>query len=155
MSTLRTSSGKLPIAIILAVILVLFAGVGAFTFTRMRAKGGKADDKHGDKPAKLSMWKLEEFIVNLADRDDSRYLKISLVLEIAGDGKEGGGEGEGNPQEAKARDAVITVLTRKRFADLISEQGKVQLKTELKSELNTVLEGAQVVNIYFSSFAMQ
>jgi flagellar FliL protein len=121
----------------------------------MRAKGGKADDKHGDKPAKLAMWKLEEFIVNLADRDDYRYLKISLVLEIAGDGKEGGGEGEGNPQEAKARDAVITVLSRKRFADLISEQGKVQLKTELKSELNTVLEGAQVVNIYFSSFAMQ
>ena len=154
MRTLLDRKGRLPIAIIMAVVLVLCLVAGAFTYTRV-AKKPKGEGSAESKPARLSMWKMEEFVVNLADRAEPHYLKVSMTLEV--DGKvESGGEGGGNPLDAKAQDAIITVLTRKRFAELLTEQGKSKLKSELKSALNDALgEEPKVVNIYFTSFAMQ
>jgi len=102
----------------------------------------------------LSQWKLDEFIVNLADGDESRYLKVNIVLEVSGR-VERGGEGTSNPEEIKARDAIITVLTRKTYREMLSDEGKTSLKAQLKDQLNTVLSGFKVKNIYFTSFAMQ
>lgn len=157
MRFIRESNGKLPIAIIIAVVLVLVLAAGAFTFSRMGGKS-KGKGKKVEKPVKLSDWTLDEFIVNLADVTEPHYLKVNLVLEIEGGESKGkGGEGGGgkNPQEARARDAIITVLTEKHFADLLSEQGKDQLKEDLKTALNSELEDMKVENIYFTSFAMQ
>lgn len=101
-----------------------------------------------------SQWKLDEFIVNLADGDEARYLKVNIVLEVSGR-VERGGEDTPNPEEIKARDAIITVLTRKTYRELLSDEGKTSLKAQLKDQLNTVLSGFEVKNIYFTSFAMQ
>jgi flagellar basal body-associated protein FliL len=155
MRFIRENNGKLPIAIIIAVVLVLVLAAGAFTFSRMGGKS-KGKGKKVEKPVELSDWSLDEFIVNLADIAEPHYLKVNLVLEIEGGAK--GKEGEGgskNPQEARARDAIIIVLTKKHFTDLLSEQGKDKLKAELKSALNSELKDVKVENIYFTSFAMQ
>jgi len=155
MRIMRKSSGKLPLMVIVVAALVICVAGGAFAFLKMRGKleigGGEA--KQGKK-VELSTWQLEEFVVNLADRGEPRYLKLNLVLEVEG-GKAKHGEGGANPEEARARDAVITVVTRKRYSDLISEDGKARLKAEIKSALNEALEGTKVANIYFTSFAMQ
>jgi len=147
--------GRLPILVIMGLILALVAAGGAFTFTRVAHKG-KGEKKAQEKPAEVSTWKLEEFIVNLADRGDApHYLKIDIVLEVQGKLKSEG-EGGGNPLDAKVRDTVITVLTRKHFSELLSEAGKTKLKSDLKKSLNKVLNGElKVVNVYFTSFAMQ
>ena len=156
MRFIRENNGKLPIAIIIAVVLVLVLAAGAFTFSKMGGKS-KGKGKKVEKPVELSEWTLDEFIVNLADIAEPHYLKVNLVLETEGGEKKGeGGEGGGgNPQEAKARDAIIMVLTKKHFADLLSEEGKGQLKAELKTALNSELKDMKVENIYFTSFAMQ
>lgn len=126
-------------------------GAGAFTFTKIIKKpSGKAAQA---KPVELSEWKLPEFIVNLADTDEPRYLKVDLVLEVEGKSKKG--EEGGNAEEAKARDAIISVLSRKHFSELLTESGKKSLKSELKNALNSRLKDIEVVNIYFTSFAMQ
>ncbi|HPP75631.1 MAG TPA: flagellar basal body-associated FliL family protein [Armatimonadota bacterium] len=154
MGRISTISGKMSInLIIIIILLVLLVGGGAFTFTIM-SKNGKGGEKH----EKLSTWKLDEFIVNLADRNDARYLKVSVVLEVkGGDHNSGGGQnGEtASPDEAKARDTIITVLSSKYFKDLLTDKGKAQLKDELKLKLNEVLEETEVENIYFTNFAMQ
>jgi len=157
MQFIHNKSGKLPIVIIIAVVLVLALAAGAFTFSKM---GGKSKDKgkKAEKPVELTDWTFDEFIVNLADLSDPHYLKVNLVLEVEGGEKkkEGGeGGGGGNPQEARARDSIITVLTKKHFADLLTEEGKDQLKEELKASLNSELKDTKVVHIYFTSFAMQ
>lgn len=155
MRFVRSNTGKLPIAVVIAVILVLVLAVGAFTFSKMGGKSG-AKQKKAEKPVELTDWTLDEFVVNLADMIDPHYLKVNLVLEIEGGAKGKEGEGGGkNPQEARARDAIIIALTKKHFAELLTEQGKDQLKAELKSSLNEELEDTKVVNIYFTSFAMQ
>jgi flagellar protein FliL len=155
MRLIRDNSGKAPMAIIIAAVLVLCLGIGGFAIFKLKKSGGGKG-----KPAKveLKQWKLDEFLVNLVDRDENRYLKVNLVLEIKGDppAAEGGEGGSGgNPEEIKARDAIITVLTKKSYRSLISEDGKTALKEELKQALNTSLDGLKVENIYFTSFAMQ
>lgn len=155
MRILRSESGKLPIVAIIAVVLVLALGAGAFAFLKASHKGKKAPEKK--EPVKLAEWELGEFLVNLADPGEPRYLKANLVLEVAGNEKKGGGHGEGsaNPEEAKARDVIISVMSRREMNDLLTDGGKDQLKSELRDELNKVLEGCEVESIYFTSFAMQ
>jgi len=154
MENIRNNSGKLPLMIIIVLVVVLVLGVGAVAFMKMKGKGhGKAAVKE----EKLTPWKLEEFVVNLADPNEVHYLKVNLVLDMAGEVAGGeGGEGEGgNPDEPKVRDAIIRELSKKQYAELLSEKGKDQLKAELKKSINSQLENAKVANIYFTSFAMQ
>lgn len=152
MKVTRDKSGKVGMAIMIAAVLVLCLGAGGCII-------GKGKSGKDGKKVELKQWKLDEFLVNLADRDENRYLKVNLVLEVKGDppaaaGGEGGAGG-GSTDEIKARDAVITVLTKKSYRDLVSEQGKASLKAELKAALNGTLENIKVENIYFTSFAMQ
>lgn len=150
MTAARSDTGKTSIALIAIVVIICLAAAGA-VFVKYGNIVGASDTaaKSG-----LTQWKLEEFLVNLGDRGESRYLKVNLVLEIKGN-VQAGGEGGSNLEEIKARDAVIGVLTTKTYRSLQSDHGKTALKTELKSALNTVLDGVQVENIYFTSFAMQ
>jgi flagellar protein FliL len=143
-------------------MLLLAAGVGVMAFMKMGKKpGDKGAEADAKKHVELQSWKLEEFVVNLADRDSPRYLKVNLVLDIGFKGKKSkhkGGHGHGaaaNPEEARARDAIIAVLTSKSYNELLSEDGKTKLKADVKKALNAVLEDAEVVDIYFTSFAMQ
>lgn len=146
--------------VIIVLAIVLVAGMGVVAFTKMSGK--KGNGKAPVEKKELTAWKMEEFVVNLADANESRYLKVNLVLEVEGMPKEKGGEGgeggEGqSPEEAKARDAIITVLTKKHYNELLSEEGKNKLKESLKSELDKALKEKKikVEDVYFTSFAMQ
>jgi len=154
MAATDTPSGRAPVKLILIVLLAAGLCFGGICVVRTARKHkGKTEAK----PVQLSSWKLGEFVVNLADRDQPRYLKINLVLEVEGKAEVKAGEG-GAPQsseEAKARDAIITVLSGKRYVELLTDKGKEKLKADLKAALNTVLEGPKVVNVYFTDFAMQ
>lgn len=152
MRVMRDRSGKLPIVIIIVAVLVLALGAGAFAFLKMSHKGKSPEKKEH---LKTAQWELGEFLVNLADPGDPRYLKVNLVVEIEENGKKKGGEGGADPEEAKARDAVICALSKHRMNDLLSDQGKDLLKSELKSALTEALEDTKVVSVYFTSFAMQ
>jgi flagellar protein FliL len=149
MKTIRDRSGKLPIKLVIIVLLVVVVALGVTKVVKGSKKNGK---KAPEKQVELSPWKLEEFVVNLRDANEARYLKVNIVLEV--EGKVEGGEGA-NPDEPKARDAIISVLTAKVYNDLESPAGKEHLKEELKTALNAELEKTKVANIYFTSFAMQ
>lgn len=150
MTAARSDTGKISIALIAIVVIICLAAAGA-AFVKY---GNVLGESSAAKKPGLTQWKLEEFLVNLGDRDESRYLKVHLVLEVSGN-VHAGGEGGTNPEEIKARDAIIGILTRKTYRELQSDDGKTTLKTQLKSTLNAALDGVQVENIYFTSFAMQ
>jgi flagellar protein FliL len=154
LKVLRNISGKLPIVIIIAVVGTLVLGGGAFAFFNKGKIAKMLKGKH-TKKIELTNWPMEEFTVNLGDLDQSRYLQVTMSLEVEG-GKKKGGEGKGeDPEAAKARDVIISVLSKRKYSDLLSEKGKTKLKEELKASLNEVLEERKVKNIYFTSFAMQ
>lgn len=151
MKLLRDISGGLPIKLIIIVLVVVLVGAGAFL--KLGNKG-----KSAPKPVELSEWKLEEFVVNLADRNESRYLKVNVVLEVEGAPKDGGGHGgeqASYPEEAKVRDAIINALSSKKYSELLTEDGKTVLKEEIKTQLNSILKEMKVHDVFFTSFAMQ
>ncbi len=153
---IRGNSGKLPLMMIIGAVVVLGLVGGGFGIMKMKkSHSGKPDVNK----VELSQWKLEEFLVNLADTDESRYLKAVIVLEVAGEapkaeGGEGGAAG-GGTEEIKARDAIITAISRRTYSSMLSEEGKVSLKAEIKAALNHAIEDLKVENVYFTSFAMQ
>lgn len=151
----RNQTGKLPIIAIAAVLIVLLlAGAGVFVMKSRGTKHGKDEKVKGP----ISTMALGEFVVNLADTGEVRYLKTNVVLELAGEapgggGGHGGGGGEG--ANAPVRDAIIQVMSSKRFSELVTPAGKDQLKADMIAAVNKRLEHAEVTNVYFSEFAMQ
>jgi flagellar basal body-associated protein FliL len=145
--------------IIIIVLAVLLAGgIGGVVASKLNhapAKGEKVKEVKKE-PEKFKTIELDEFIVNLADAQDQHYLKTEVVLEVADDGK-GGGEGEDPFKELtpKIRDAMITTMTRRHFEELLTTQGKDDLKDSLKREINRVIGSNMVHEVYFTSFAMQ
>ncbi len=54
-----------------------------------------------------------------------------------------------------ARDSVNKILNSKKFDDLETVQGKLHLKNQIITQLNTYLTHGVVKNIYFSDFVVQ
>ena len=124
---------------------------------------------------------LDTFIVNLSE--NASFLKVRLLLQYdpeilaKADGGHGGGEGGGHggggagggeakeaglpgvlaTREPMIRDAIIRTLSSKRAEDVLSPDGKENLKEELIEAINEAIgldEGA-IVNIYFTEFLVQ
>lgn len=143
------SNGKAPILIIIIAVLVIGIGAGAYVVL------GKSKGKQ-KKEVEITQWKFEEFVVNLADQDTSRYLKTTIVLGIEDkSGKGGKSEKGGNPLEPEARDIMISVMSKKHYQDLLASKGKDTLKDEIINSLNSKFKDLKVVNVYFTGFAMQ
>jgi flagellar basal body-associated protein FliL len=148
---LRNRSGKLPIVIIIAAAVVVVGGLGVVKVIKGRKAG-----KQVKPPVELSILRLSEFTVNLADRGEPHYLKVTMVLEVEGKQEAKEGDASSSPEMVKASDAIISVLTKKRYTELLTEKGKEQLKADLIVGLNQAMESKPKVHgIYFTAFAMQ
>jgi flagellar FliL protein len=135
--------------IIVVGAVVLVGGVGVFA---LKSMGGHKKGAVAKGPT--SSLELGEFVVNLADANETRYLKASIVLGIDGPvaAKGEGGSSGGDP---RVRDAIIEVLSSKRFAELSTPAGKDALKKQILAAVNQRMEGSKAVAVYFNEFAMQ
>ena len=144
--------GKIRIFIIAGVLVALLAG-GAVFFLKSKASKSKSGKTHVkkvvEKPKELLA--LDEFVVNLADPQESRYLKVQISLEVIAD-KESKKLEEEKP---RLRDAVITVISQKKYHQLLTAEGKAQLKEEIKKACNKTLGHKKIHQVLFTDFAMQ
>lgn len=129
----KERSGKSPKMLVLIMLAIVLAGGGFFGMKIMGATKGK----EAAKPKVGEVLELQEFLVNLKDKT---WLKVSLALGVA-EGAElhpaGGSHGEGAAtDDPKMRDIVIQVLTSKQLNDIVSPEGKEQLKKDLLNKLN-------------------
>lgn len=93
---------------------------------------------------------LDEFLVNLADEDGKRYLKVKVFLGY--DNKKLDTELE--EKKPILRDAVISVLRSKKSTD-ISAKGIDNIKIEIIQRINATLEKGQLNNVYFNDLLVQ
>jgi flagellar basal body-associated protein FliL len=156
----RSHAGRSPILLMLICALVaLTAGVGAGLLIGRRAlagskqKGGQAaPNAHAEgfvEPA--SIISLGELVVNLADTDALRYVKISASLGLA----ERESEEKMKEQAPLLRDSVIEAVSSKLFRDLHKPSGVAKLKGEIRTLTQKRLPHTTVLDVYFDSFAMQ
>jgi flagellar FliL protein len=92
---------------------------------------------------------LPQFVVNLADPAGKRLLKLGMEVEANADVSK-----ELQANDAKIRDAVITLLAGKSFAEVQSPEGKVLLRAEVAARLNQILGAPRIVRVYFTEFVV-
>lgn len=95
--------------------------------------------------------RLETFIVNLADKGGTRYLRVSMDLELE---KEETLEVV-EKRLPKIRDAVLMILPTKKYEDIGTVEGKVSLREEMLAKINELMKPEKIKNIYFTEFVVQ
>ena len=123
---------------------------------------------------------LGDFILNLCDEAQRKYLKVNVAIEVSqkdtdfpkdeAASKGGHGHGEApvaaNPMDAiqqemnqfkpAIRDAVITNLSSKTSAELSSAAGKELAKEQIANDINSILGGErEVLRVSFGQFIIQ
>ena len=97
------------------------------------------------------LFPLDTFIVNLADAGRSRYLRVTMDLELA-NSSDAGKLTERLPQ---IRDSILMILPAKQFDDIASMEGKMALRDEILAKLNSLFGNNVVTNIFFTEFVVQ
>ena len=171
---------KKKLIIIVAAVLVLAIGGGAFMFLgKKEVKPEDGEHAEAEPEQHYETVALDSIIVNLSE--NASFLKVKMILEYdpkvvlrakAGHGGGGGyggggagGEGEkdgGLPgvlgeKEPNIRDAIIRVMSSKKAEEVLTKDGKEQLKQELIEAINeaTGLDEPAITNIFFVEFVIQ
>lgn len=123
---------------------------------------------------------LGDFILNLCDENQKKYLKVNVAIEVTKKDTDfpevepvkSGGHGHGaapapvDPMEAiqkemnqykpAIRDAVITNLSSKTSAELATAAGKELSKEQISNDINSILAGErEVLRVSFGQFIIQ
>ncbi len=153
----QKSSKKMLIIIIAAVVILLGGGAAAFFLL----KGEDPASTTASQPAAAitpmakgtigPMVEIEPFIINILDKDGTRYLKAAITLETNNDPA----VEEITQRMPQMRDSILLLVGNKTFGELADLQGKLQLRSELRERLNKILTGGRVEKIYFTEFVVQ
>jgi flagellar FliL protein len=163
--------GKLKLIIIILVALIILGGGGfaAYMFLFKKSPPPPAPAQNNGQQQQqqqaqaqaappivkkkkiLPQTTLDPFIVNLADKNARRYLKVKVALELSDEKL----KDEIKERTPEIRDLVTLLLSSKTYADISTFDGKLALKTELMSRLNAILINGRVTNVFFVDFVVQ
>ncbi|HTR48881.1 MAG TPA: flagellar basal body-associated FliL family protein [Verrucomicrobiae bacterium] len=143
--------------ILLAIIaVVLLGGGGAAFYLLHHSKTAEAAPENNAKPdAPEFVIHLDTFTVNLADPEEGHFLRVTIDLGLGHPPKGAAERGYGDFPMARARDAILSVLTVGKADVLLTLDGKNQLKRDLVQTLQDKVPEADVRNIYFTEFIVQ
>ena len=132
--------------------LVLFLSKSSEEETLLgRVKNLWAGEKKTPSSAHGHIYKMDPFLVNLADPGQLRYLKITLHVES----NEEKVNEEYEKRLPQLRDSILTILSSKNYTDIMNAEGKTALREEIKGKLNQLAINFKVQNIYFTEFVVQ
>ena len=94
---------------------------------------------------------LQPFVVNLADTEGSRYLRMSVSIGV-GETKE---EKPDPILMTRVRNALLAVLTTKTSDEILTPQGKSILRKELLKAARAAIEEPHIEAIYITDFIVQ
>ncbi|QAT39959.1 flagellar basal body-associated FliL family protein [Clostridium sp. JN-9] len=153
------------IKVILIVILIIIAvGGGAFAGYYFYSKSNSSKPKANTLPVQPAAntanvatsvvsqrtYSADDFLVNLADEDGKKYLKVKVYL---------GYENKKMDKELDAkkpiiRDTINSVLRVKKSTDFTAK-GTEDMKREILQKLNPIFTNGQLDNIYFYDIVVQ
>ncbi len=144
-------AGKKKLIVVLVLVLLLLAAAGAGVLFWLKAKAHAAEQAEDDEVATETAHTktaakrdpkavpvfvpLDNFTVNLADREADRYAQIGISLEL------------NDPKDAERirafmpaiRNNILMVLAHKRSTDLLDRAGKEKLADEVMRETERAL----------------
>ncbi len=154
----KVGMNKKLLLIILLGLLVVGGGAGFFLMSGGEPeKKMKSDDAHVEAEAEPDpkiagpVLDLEPFVLNLADRDQLRYLKVSIKLQL--DRPEE--ETDFTDKLPAIRDALLVLLTSKESRSLRTIDGKMLVRDEIGGRVNTIMKKGKIQQVYFTEFIIQ
>ena len=140
-----------------AVLLLAAVGVGSvLLFAKMNVK------PHVEKKAPHEMmpgpsFKLDETVYNLGE--PNRYARAAMEIELDVESMDEKATTEFMDEVRTRlpwiRDLIIGHLSGKIYRDVVTPEGKNQLKEELRVKINALLSHGQIREVMFTSFAVQ
>jgi flagellar FliL protein len=103
---------------------------------------------------KSAVLPLEPFVVNLADEDAARYLRIKISL-LVDDKSKVAQIAANQPLQQKVRDVILQSLTAKTSQEIMNEEGKNKLRHELQDKVALYFRDPKVVDVMFTEFVIQ
>lgn len=162
----RTQKDWKFLLIISLLVLLLLMAVGAGAYYLGTTSSTETKD-HTDEPEEEKkkssgfsfgsdnylgpLVELEDFVVNITDDEQTRYLKVAMTMETA-DKKT---KNEVDNRLPQLRDAIIFQISGKTHDELRDLQGKKQLQAELIKSLNEVLNEGRIERLFFTEFVVQ
>ncbi len=155
----KKGGGKKKLIFIVLIVLLLAGGGGAGYKFLVLDKQNKEEEKKSEKIVEEikkvedvgAQYDLGTFVVNLADTDADRYLKITISLEVQDQTL----IPEIEKRLPQIKDAITTLLFTKTSRDLKTAEGMEKLKEEIIKRVNAILPLGGVKNVYFTEFVIQ
>jgi len=153
---------KMIIIIVASLVLLLALGGGA-AFYFMKKKQAEEEEKKKDPGLEVPvpelnpaatigpMVDISEFIVNIISDEANHYVKASLTIELTNEPV----KVELTQRMPQVRDAILLLVGNKTYEELQDLQGKKQLKAEMTSKINSILQTGKIKAIYFTDFVVQ
>ncbi len=151
----KGGKSKMMIFVIIGVVVLVAAvGVAAYLLgarSVQNQEAASAEVEEVEKEQVGPMVDISDFIINILDKNETRYLKASVTLELENEET----VAEVNQRMPQIRDSIILLVGNKTFAELNDLQGKLQLRAEIIARLNKILTKGKVKGIYFTEFVVQ
>ncbi len=153
----KAKKGKMGLFILIGA-MGLFLVLGAVFFLILPQgmnpvkKGGDSTKETRTEPVVQGhIYSLESMIVNLADMDFPRYLKIKIDFEsVAPKPHE-----EFDRRLPQLKDLILTLLTSKTYPEISDSNGKMKLKEEIIEKANGLFDTVKLKTVYFTEFVVQ
>ena len=160
---------KKPIFLLIAIGAAAAIGIAGVVFGIVKASGKKANPGTAAAAAEVSAgsgetgstqggmvemgptYKLENLLLNLADLDERRYLRVTIELELYNEEL----VPEVEKRLPKIRDALILLLSSKTAAELQTPEGQVMLRQQIAKRLSSILGQGTVKDVYLTQFLIQ
>ena len=139
--------------IIAVIVVVLLAGAGGAIVLKGWKGGGKTAEAAEKLPTTIIL--LDERTINLADLNPPRFVRLTVALEIRGKGDI---EKQAEEKKPKLLDRLIEITGRQTFKNLLTPEGKVQLKKQLIVGFTQVLQedaSWSVADVLFTDIIME
>ena len=136
-----------------ALVVVLGSAAGYLLFHHSASHAAQASPKV--EPKAKALMHLDPFVVNLADAEGDRFLRVGIDLGLDREAEEHGHPAQAAMSLARTRDTILSILATCNAEALVSPNGKAILKERLATALRERAPELGVREIYFTEFLVQ
>lgn len=151
----KEKNSKSSMIILVIFFVIIFSGIGLFAGSYMASGKILTSFTEKEESINLDTYAVDEFLINLADSDSERYLKVVIYLSYDSNNKALFEELQLERTKPILKDAALTVLRSKTSKELSSIDGTELIKKELVEKFNSKLENGQIIEVYFPELIIQ
>ena len=135
---------------------VVGGGAASWLLQQRSQQGAAVRAESGTNGAPKYLIPLDGFTVNLADPEETHFLRVTISLGIdhLPEGVEKDKPTVAIPV-ARVRDAILSVLTSCKADELLTPEGKAQLKRNVLASVQKNVPELGVRDVYFTEFLVQ